>query len=82
MVTKTYLPSNLCDGSDSSDTCDSSDSSDSSGSGDSSDRKKRNFFSIFFFIYFFYKKISQKNSKIQVVMKSSSNCDKTPKHKL
>ena len=48
MVTKTYLPSNLCDSSnisdngDNSDSCDSSDSSDSSHSSDSSDQK--NFF--------------------------------------
>ena len=41
MVTKTCLPSNLCDNSDSSDSiesCDSSDSSDSSDSCDSSDQ--------------------------------------------
>ena len=46
IVTKTYLPSNLCDSSDgsdssnSSDSCDSSDSSDISDSSDSSDQKK------------------------------------------
>ena len=42
MVTKTYLPSNVCDTSDSSDSiesCDSSDSSDSNESWDSSDQK-------------------------------------------
>ena len=39
MVTKTYLPSYLCDSSDVSDRSDSSDSSDSSNSGDSSDHK-------------------------------------------
>ena len=40
MVTKTYIPSNLCDSngiSDRSDSCDSSDSSDISDSSDSSD---------------------------------------------
>ena len=42
MVTKTYLPSNLCDSSDNSDSSDSCDSSDSSDSIDSSDQK--NFF--------------------------------------
>ena len=51
MVTKTYLPSNLCDSSyssDISDGCDRSDSSDSidssasSDSGDSSDRWEKN----------------------------------------
>ena len=50
MVTKTYLPSNLCDGDssdsyDRSDSCDSSDSSDSSDSNDSSGQKT--FFSVF-----------------------------------
>ena len=49
MVTKTYLPSNLCDsndGSDSSDSCDRSESSDSRDRSDSSDIKKfdHNFF--------------------------------------
>ena len=45
MVTKTYLPSNLCDSSDgsdnsdSSDSCDSCESSDNSKSSDSSDQK-------------------------------------------
>ena len=44
MITKTYLPSNLCDisvisdSTDISDSCDSSDISDSSDSSDSSDR--------------------------------------------
>ena len=38
MVTKTNLPSNLCDGSDSSDSIDSCDSSGSSDSSDSSDK--------------------------------------------
>ena len=37
MVTKTYLPSNLCDNSDSSDSINSSDSSDSSNISESSD---------------------------------------------
>ena len=56
MVTKTYLPSNLCDsseGSDSSESCDSSDSSDSSDSGDSCDQKivssKKNLYQKLFF---------------------------------
>ena len=46
MITKTYLPSNLCSGSDSSDSsesCDSRDNSDSSDSSDSTDQQK-NFF--------------------------------------
>ena len=45
MITKTYLPSNLCSGSDSSvssESCDSSDNSDSSDSSDSTDQQ--NFF--------------------------------------
>ena len=41
MVTKTYLPSNLCDSSDGSDSSDSSDSCDSSYSSDSSDSSDR-----------------------------------------
>ena len=44
MINKTYLPSNLCDSSesgDSSDSSDSSDSLDSSDSSDSSDYKKK-----------------------------------------
>ena len=64
MVTKTYIPSNLCDSKDSSDSCDSCDSSDSkdscgsSDSSDSSDQKnffpqKNTFFSLTF-LHFFY----------------------------
>ena len=50
MVTKTYLPCYLCDGSDISDISDSSNSSDSSDSSDSSNQK--DFFTkkIFFLI--------------------------------
>ena len=49
LVTKTYIPSNLCDSSDSndsSDSCYSSDSSDSSDNSDSNDQKisPNNFF--------------------------------------
>ena len=40
MVTKTYLPSFLCDSSDGSDSSDTSDRSDSCDSKDSSDHKK------------------------------------------
>ena len=40
MVTKTYLPSFLCDISDGSDSSDTSDRSDSCDSKDSSDHKK------------------------------------------
>ena len=39
MVTKTYLPSSLCDSSDISDSSESCDSSDRSDSSDSSDQK-------------------------------------------
>ena len=46
MITKTYLPSYLCDGSYGSNSNDSSDSSDSNDSSDSSDKK-----------YFFINKI-------------------------
>ena len=44
MVTKSYLPSNLCDNSDSCDSSGSSDSSDSSDGSDCSDQK--NYFTI------------------------------------
>ena len=71
MVTKTYLPSNLCDSSyssDISDSCDRSDSSDSidssasSDSGASSDRweknhtQKKTYFFYFFTIFLSNKK--------------------------
>ena len=45
MVTKTYLPSNLCDSSESSDGSDSSDSSDNSDSSDLKLFSLENFFS-------------------------------------
>ena len=59
MVTKTYLPSNICDSDssdssdsyDSSDSCDSSDSSDSSDSNDSSGQKT------YFFLLFVKKNV-------------------------
>ena len=67
MVIITYLPSNLCDSSesdisDSSDSCDSSDSGDSSGSNDSSDRsdRKNNFIYFFCWAFFEGRKKSQK----------------------
>ena len=55
-VTKTYLPSYICDssaGSDTSDSSDSNDSSDSSDSSDSIDSNDQNFFSL---INFFHQK--------------------------
>ena len=66
MVTKTYLPLNLCDSSDSSDSCESSDSSDSidsidsSDSSNSSDSSDQKTLVIFFLTNFFYL-ITQKN---------------------
>ena len=58
MVTKTYLPYNLCESSDSSDGCDSSNSFESSDGSDSNDQRtffhpkkkltQKNFFTIFF----------------------------------
>ena len=44
MVTKTYLPSYLCDSSDVSDSTDSNDRSDNSDSSDSSDSSDQNTF--------------------------------------
>ena len=71
IVTKTYLPSNLCDSSDSSDTCNSSDSS----------YRKKNFNNKTFFLQFFLKQ--QNLTKNQIVMKlKNSNCDKTLKLQL
>ena len=95
MVTKTYLPFNLCDSSESSDTYDSSDSSDS---GDSSDKKKlfklifflqKTLFSQqnfvleknFFFTIFFYNFLFTTTKKFTKKIKNS-NCDKTQKFKL
>ena len=88
MVTKTYLPSNLWDRSDSSDSndsndssdsCDSSDKSDSrdsSESSDSSDQKRKK-------TIFPPQKKSLKNSKTEIVMKlKNSNCDENQKLKL
>ena len=85
MVTKTYLPSNICDSSDSNDTCNSSDcsdssdscdssdssvSSDSSDSSDGSDSSERSYQKKNHKKTFFYdKKISQKNSKTKTVLK-------------
>ena len=92
MVTKTYLPCNLCDSSDnsdssdiseisdssdSSDISDSSDSSDLSDSCDSSDSSDQKKKT-----FSLHKKIYQK-SKTQIVMKlKNSNCDETQKLKL
>ena len=85
MVTKTYLPSNLCDGSYSSviiDNSDSSDSSDRSDSSDSSDKKslfiQKKTYSTNFFLQFFssIKKInnwnSAKTSKLKLWWKSNT----------
>ena len=72
MLTKTYLPSNLCDSNDSSDTSDSSDSSYRSDSSNGSDQLffTKNFITKMTFVH---KKKSQKkniwNSKTQIVMK-------------
>ena len=80
MVTKTCLPSNLCDNSDSSDSiesCDSSDSSDSSDSCDSSDQTnfvRKKFFTKNFF--FLQKKIPEN------LFKKKLNCDETQKFKV
>ena len=79
MVTKTYLPSNLCDTSDSSDSiesCDSSDSSDSSYSCDSSDQKKCVINKFFTKKGFFLLKKSRK-----LILKKL-NCDETQKLKV
>ena len=91
MVTKTYLPSNLCDSSDSGDNSDSCDSSDSNDSIDSSDQKtffppclffKILFFTFFFVYFFFIKKYITNYLKTQIVMKlKNSNCDETQKLK-
>ena len=70
MVTKTYLPSYLCDisdSSDSSDTSDTSDSNDSSDGSDSSTKKtffhKKNFFTKIFFTHNkIVKKIAKKKN--------------------
>ena len=92
MVTKTYLPTYLCDSSDSCDSCDSSDSSESSYRSDSSDQKtfdnQITFFNYklfsttknFFFLFFFYQKIKMlQNSGTQKSTKTKRNwiCDKT-----
>ena len=88
MVTKTYLPSYLCDSSDSSDssdTCDSSDSrdsSDGSDSSDSSDSKDSSDQKTVFFTktktFFYNTKNSQKKlNKSNCVETQNSNCDKT-----
>ena len=92
MVTKTYLPSNLCD---SSDIIDISDSSDTSDSSDSTYQKtfsyqlsfshtKKNFlFHNFFFTFFFIKKILSNKSETKIMMKlKTSNCDGTQTLKL
>ena len=81
MITKTYLPSNRCDSSDSignsdsCESCDSSDSTDSSDSCDSSDisdnTDQKTFFShiLTFFIFFFTKKKFHQRTQTQIVMK-------------
>ena len=86
MVTKTFLPSNLCDisesseSSENSDSCDNSDISDSSDSSDQN-KSKKTFFK-FIFTLFPPKKISPK-TQTQIVMKlKNSNCDQIQKLKL
>ena len=86
IVTKTHLPSNLCDSSGSSDSCDSSDSSDSSdsidssGSSDSSDSsdsidRRKTFFFFFTKTYFFFsiKRIYPKKSTPIAMKINNSN---------
>ena len=80
MVTKTYLPSNLFDRSDSSVSSDSSDSCESSDSSDSSDKKNltKKKFSCTFFLHFFFQKQKNvtKNLTNQIAMKlKNSNFD-------
>ena len=96
MVTKTYLPSFICDSSDGSDSSDSSDSSDNSDISDSSDQKTfttKNFFHIktifsqFFFLHlktFFHKKKSNcDETQTQILMKlKNSNWDESQELKL
>ena len=74
MVTKTNLPSNICDGIDSSNSRESSDRTDSSDSSDSSDPKKTYFSQLILYIFFLQKKFQQKLN--------NSNCDKTQRLKL
>ena len=97
MVTKTYLPCNLCnssdisDSSDNSDSCDRSDISDSSDSSESidssdssnsSDRSDKKKLTSSF-LHLFKKKRKKYQKKTQIVMKlKNSNCDKTQKLKL
>ena len=80
-VTKTYLPSNLCDssdGSDSSDRRDRSNISDSSDRRDSSDSRDRNDISDKKDFFKFYS-----NSKSPIVMKlKNSNYDEAQKLKV
>ena len=88
IVTKTYLPSNLCDSSDGSDSsnrsdsCDSSDTSDISDSSDSSDQKKICQKKTFFLtkqLYFNNKNILQiffsSQKKVVHQKTHNSNCD-------
>ena len=68
MVTKTYLPSNLCHGSDSkdsSDTCNSSDISESSDSSEISDSSD-NFFLMIKKKKITTKKFHKKNQKLKL----------------
>ena len=69
MVTKTYLPSNLCD---------SSDRSDSSDSSDQKNHKKKSQKKLLVSQFFFKLNFFHKNSTNQIVMKTEdSNCDGT-----
>ena len=68
MVTETYLPIYLCNGSDSSDSFNCCNNCDSSDSFDSSD----NFFCVFFFLPLIVTKLKNSNcdnSKTQIVTK-------------
>ena len=70
IVTKTYIPFNLCDSSDSNDSGDSCDSNYSSDSCDSSDTSDSNDSSDWIFFFFFLS---------HFVLHST--CDETPKLK-
>ena len=70
MVTKTCLPSNICDSSEGSDSSDSSNSSESSESSDSSDQKN-------FFKNFFHKTKTFFHQKLK-----NSNCEKLKQIKM
>ena len=85
MVTQTYLPSNLCDSSESSDSCNSSDSSESSDSSDTWDSSdssdgsdKKNYQKLFFYNN---KKFTKNKSK-KIVSRKKNFTKKFEKLKL